>query len=279
VRTVTRALLASGLATGWTLAILAQEARPTAPAGEKFAPALVESGQTLFAAQCGFCHGRDTSGGPTGPDLTESALVAGDVGGNQIGPVVRTGRAARGMPAFSLSDQDLAAVVAYVKTQKARFDAQPGRRRRVTEEDLLSGGANADAGRTYFNVAGGCAKCHSATGDLAGLATRFRGLALMQQLLAPRRPAPLPGAAPAPARELPVRATVTLPSGTTVTGGLAYRDEFTIAIADANGWYRSWPTSHVKFTVTDPLQAHVDLLGKYTEKDLHDVYAYLLTLR
>ena len=64
-----------------------------------------------------------------------------------------------------------------------------------------------------------------------------------------------------------------------MTGKLAYRDEFTIAITDANGWYRSWPTSAVKFTITDPLQAHVELLGKYTEKDLHDVYAYLLTLR
>jgi cytochrome c oxidase cbb3-type subunit 3 len=259
--------------------VLAQEARPAAPAGEKFAPELVNSGQTLFAAQCGFCHGRDTSGGPTGPDLTESALVAGDSGGDRIGPIVRTGRPARGMPAFSLSDQDLAAVVAYVKTQKARFDAQPGRRRRVTEEDLLSGGANVEAGRAYFNGAGGCATCHSPTGDLAGLATRLRGLALMQQLLAPKRLPPVPGAPPPAARPSPVRVTVTLPSGGTVVGGLAHRDEFTIAITDANGWYRSWPTSQVKFMISDPLQAHVDLLGKYTEKDLHDVYAYLLTMR
>jgi cytochrome c oxidase cbb3-type subunit 3 len=260
------------------MAVVAQEARPPAPPAETFPPALVESGQTLFAAQCGFCHGRDASGGPTGPDLTESALVAGDVGGDRIGSLVRSGRPALGMPPFSLSDQDLAAVVAYIKTQKARFDAQPGRRRRVTEEDLLSGGADAEAGRAYFNGAGGCAKCHSPTGDLAGLATRFRGLALMQQLLAPRRPAPAPGV-PSATREHPVRVTVMLPTGGTVTGGLAYRDEFTIAITDANGWYRSWPTSQVKFTVTDPLQAHVDLLGRYTEKDLHDVYAYLLTLR
>src|SRR5262245_20097504 len=155
---MTRALLGVAVAMGCSALVAAgQEARPAAPAAQTFPPAVVEAGQSIFAAQCGFCHGRDTSGGPTGPDLTESALVASDANGDRIGPVVRSGRPARGMPPFSLSDQDLAAVVAYVKTQKARFDAQPGRRRRVTEEDLLSGGANADAGRAYFNGAGGCA--------------------------------------------------------------------------------------------------------------------------
>jgi cytochrome c oxidase cbb3-type subunit 3 len=181
---------------------------------------------------------------------------------------------------LSLPDQELAAIVAYVHSQKSRLDAQPGRRRRVSDDDLLSGGANADAGRQYFNCAGGCTRCHSATGDLAGVASRFRGLALLQQLLYPRRSATVvPGAAAVPQKENPVRVSVTLPSGAVVTGGLAYRDEFTIALTDASGWYRAWPTSQVKFTVTDPLQAHADQLGKYTDADMHNVYAYLLTLR
>jgi cytochrome c oxidase cbb3-type subunit 3 len=72
---------------------------------------------------------------------------------------------------------------------------------------------------------------------------------------------------------------VTTPNGVVVEGALAYRDEFTIALVDANGWYRSWPTNRVKFTVTDPLQAHAALLAEYTDADMHDVYAYLLTLR
>ena len=73
--------------------------------------------------------------------------------------------------------------------------------------------------------------------------------------------------------------TVTLATGQSVTGKLAYRDEFTIALTDASGWYRSWPTSQVKFSVDDPLQAHVEQLGKYTDDDMHDVLAYLQTLR
>ena len=73
--------------------------------------------------------------------------------------------------------------------------------------------------------------------------------------------------------------TVTLPSGETVAGALAYRDEFTIALTDSSGWYRSWPTRQVKFSVNNPLDAHVEQLGKYTDDDMHDVLAYLQTLR
>jgi cytochrome c oxidase cbb3-type subunit 3 len=73
--------------------------------------------------------------------------------------------------------------------------------------------------------------------------------------------------------------TVTSADGQVVTGKLASRDEFTIALTDAGGWYHSWPTSHVKFSVDDPLQAHVDQLAKYTDADMHNVLAYLQTLK
>jgi cytochrome c oxidase cbb3-type subunit 3 len=276
----TRALLVLLLAapTAGTVAARAQSTQPN-QSTQTYPADQVAAGQTAFAARCGFCHGRDATGGQAGPDLTESALVAADVRGDRIAGVVRSGRPEKGMPPLNVPDQELAAIVAFVHTQKSRLDAQPGRRRRVADEDLLSGGADPEAGRRYF-TSSGCANCHSTTGDLAGVGTRFRGLALMQQLLYPRRTTTtLPGA-PAPVvKPVPTRVTVTLPSGAVVTGGLAYRDEFTIALTDDAGWYRSWPTHQVKFTLTDPLQAHVDQLGKYTEADMHNVYAYLLTLR
>jgi cytochrome c oxidase cbb3-type subunit III len=252
-------------------------AQPPQTTPQAYPPEQVDAGQTLFAAQCGFCHGRDATGGQTGPDLIESTLVAEDVGGDKIGPIVRNGRPEKGMPPFSMSDPDLAAVVAFIHTQKAKLDAQPGRRRRVTESDLLSG--NAEAGKQYFSGAGRCVTCHSASGDLAGVGTRFRGLALLQQMLYPRRAAAGPAAAAAAATAGPVKVTVTLPSGATVAGSLAYRDEFTIALTDASGWYRSWPANQVKYTVTNPLEAHVEQLAKYTDADMHNVYAYLQTLR
>src|SRR5437588_912692 len=94
-----------------------------------------QKGQSLFATQCAFCHGRDAAGGETGPDLTSSEIVEKDVGGNEIGPVVRTGRLDKGMPSFNLPDTDLAAIVAFLHEVKAKADAKPGRRRSVQAED------------------------------------------------------------------------------------------------------------------------------------------------
>jgi cytochrome c oxidase cbb3-type subunit 3 len=73
--------------------------------------------------------------------------------------------------------------------------------------------------------------------------------------------------------------TVTLPSGQTVSGSLASRDEFTIALTDASGARQSWPITDVKLTIDDPLAAHFEQLGKYTDDDMHNVYAYLQSLR
>jgi cytochrome c oxidase cbb3-type subunit 3 len=73
--------------------------------------------------------------------------------------------------------------------------------------------------------------------------------------------------------------TVTLAGGQTVTGRLAYQDEFTIALTDSGGTYRSWPTSAVKYKVDDPYEAHFSQLGKYSNDDLHNVLAYLQTLK
>jgi cytochrome c oxidase cbb3-type subunit 3 len=224
----------------------------------------------LFASQCSFCHGRDAGGGESGPDLTASALVEQDVHGEKIGVVVRNGRLAKGMPAFSnVDDQQLAALVAFIHDRKA--NAKEGRRRTVDVADLQTG--NAEAGMRYFNGAGGCAKCHSPNGDLAGIGGKLQGLELLKRMLYRENER-----AAEPTKATPT-ATVTLASGQTVSGKLAYRDEFTIGLIDRSGWYRSWPVTQVKFTVINPLTAHIEQLGKYTDEDIHDVLAYLQTLR
>jgi cytochrome c oxidase cbb3-type subunit III len=243
---------------------------PKTETGQEYPREQVESGRTRFAAQCGFCHGRDAAGGEGGPDLTRSTLVATDVRGDKILPVVRSGRSDKGMPAFTLPDADLTAIVAFIHDQKTQADGATGGRRAVDIADLQSG--DATAGKQYFD--GACARCHSPSGDLAGVATRFQGLPLLQRMLNPTsggRGSPSPRGVPT------VR--VATRTGETVTGKLAYRDEFTIAITDDAGWYRSWPTRQVQISVDDPLQAHVDQLGKYTDRDMHDVLAYLQTLR
>jgi cytochrome c oxidase cbb3-type subunit 3 len=228
----------------------------------------VQAGEAKFTAQCGFCHGRDTAGGETGPDLTRSQLVAEDSRGDKIAPLLRAGRTDKGMPAFDLSAADLSAIVAFIHDRKTTAEAQGGGRRSVETADLQTG--NAEAGQQYFRGAGGCTKCHSPAGDFAGLANRLQGLLLLQRMLYPT--AGRPGASPA-------KVSVTLPSGEIVAGSLASRDEFTIALTDSMGVKRTWATNEVEFTVDDPLTAHFDQLGKYTDNDMHNVLAYLQTLR
>lgn len=249
----------------------ASQKPPQTVTAQTYPADLVQRGQGLFAATCGFCHGRDAMGGETGPDLTRSALVAEDVRGDKIIPLVHTGRVDKGMPPQNLPDADLAAIVAFIHDAKTKADSNEGNRRTVDVADLQTG--NAQAGQQYFNGAGGCSKCHSPSGDLAGLATRLQGLQLFQRMLYPGGRG-RGGAAPA----TPV-ATIQLPSGETIKGKVAYRDEFNIAITDQSGYYRSWQTSKVKVTVDDPLAAHAAQLAKYTNDDLHNVLAYLQTLK
>lgn len=225
--------------------------------------ALQTAGQNLFAQDCAFCHGKDAGGGETGPDLTGSALVASDVNGNKIGPVVRQGRPAKGMPAFHLADPDIAALVAFIHYQMHQSALHPGARRRVDVSDLQSG--DTQAGKLYFNGAGGCESCHSPTGDLAHVARRYIGLKLEQQLLYPTN--------------AKAKISVTLASGQTLTGTLSYRDEFAIGMIDDDGWYHSWPVNAVQYKIDDPVQAHAELLSKYTDDDIHNLMAYLQTLK
>jgi cytochrome c oxidase cbb3-type subunit 3 len=221
------------------------------------------TGAALFVQNCAFCHGRDAGGGEEGPDLTRSKLVAEDVGGDKIGPVVLNGRQEKGMPRFKLADQEVKDLAAFIHEQKKLAESQKGGRRGVDAADLQTG--NAEAGKKYFNGAGKCANCHSPTGDLAAVGSRLVGLRLEQQLLYPRGTV--------------ASVVVTLPNGNKLTGKLAFKDEFHIGIYDSNGWYHSWPVSAVKFAIDAPADAHAELLGQYTDDDIHNLMAYLQTLR
>jgi cytochrome c oxidase cbb3-type subunit 3 len=250
-------------------AVSAPRPQPTAgpqsplPVHEVFAPALVEAGSSLFQQNCAFCHGKDTGGGESGPDLTRSKLVMSDIKGEKISDVVRNGRIEKGMPRFGLSDPEILNLVAFIHSQQDKAMSQTGKRKGVDVSDLQTG--NVAAGKQYFNGAGTCSTCHSPTGDLAGVATRYQGLKLEEQMLYPR--------------DAKSTVTVTIAAGKTVVGPLAYIDEFTIALKDSTGVYRSWPIAAVKYKVDAPAQAHVELFDKYTDADIHNLMAYIQTLQ
>jgi len=224
---------------------------------------LIQAGQAQFLQACAFCHGRDAGGGEEGPDLTRSKLVTDDVNGNLLGPVIHNGRPQNGMPAFNLSPKETDALVAFIHNQKTVADSQKGGRKGVDVSDLQTG--NVEAGKEYFDGTGKCNSCHNPTGDLAGVAKRFEGLKLIERLLYPKGSK--------------ATLTVTLPSGETVTGTLAYHDEFNIALVEKSGRYRGFAADRVKFKVDDPAQAHADLLAIYSDDDIHNLMAYLQTLR
>ena len=232
-------------------------------APKAYPPALVERGASLFQQDCALCHGRDAGGGESGPDLTRSKLVTEDVNGNKIGPVVLNGRPEKGMPRFDRSDQQIAGLMAFIHTQQINARTRKGGRKGVDASDLQTG--NAESGKQYFDGAGGCTSCHSPTGDLAGIASRIKGLELEEQMLYPK--------------QAKSKVTVTLASGQAIAGTLAYLDEFTVGLIDPSGVYRSWRTGDVQYKVDAPVNAHVELFGKYTDADIHNLMAYLQTLR
>ena len=181
------------------------------------------------------------------------------------------GRPNAGMPAFkNLGENDMSAIVAFLHSQMDTFAEAKGGRRSVDPVDLETG--NAAAGRAYFNAAGKCSGCHSATGDLAGIGTRQQGLNLMRRML-------YPGGPPGSGDTAKAKATIVLQSGETVTGPLAAEDDFSVTILDPSGAKHAYQKSAVKVTIDDPLSAHFDRLGKYTDADMHNVYAFLESLK
>jgi len=142
-----------------------------------------------------------------------------------------------------------------------------GGRRSVEPEDLATG--NAADGRAYFNGAGGCSGCHSPTEDLAGIAKRYQGLTLLQRML-------YPSGRPAPA--LP-KAIFTLASGQSVVAPLTAEDEFTVTVMDPLGAPQTYKRTAVKVKIENPMTAHFEQLGKYTDASMHNIYAYLDTLK
>lgn len=242
-------------------------------AGAAAAPAadapLVAAGRARFGADCGFCHGKDAGGGSTGPDLTHSALVQADKNGELITNMVRSGKPDTGMPAFAaLAGNDLAAIVAFIHAQQRLAAADNGNRKNVDAADLAVG--DASKGRRYFEA--NCKTCHTAGGDLAGVAARYQGLTLLRRMLYPGSESRIP-------KRKPPAVTVTAANGQQYAGALAARDEFTLAMIDSAGVYHSWPVSQIKFSISDPLQAHVDQLARYTDADMHNLLAFLQTLK
>jgi cytochrome c oxidase cbb3-type subunit III len=238
-----------------------------------FDPAAVERGRRVFGEKCSACHRQNARGGEgfSGPDLIRSVLVLQDVNGQQIAAHLQAGH----KPVIALAPADVSDVGTFLH-REITYAAE---RTNYQLQYVMTG--NARAGETYFNGAGGCHKCHSPTGDLKGIGSRHDGPTLQALVafgtIAGGRGRGEGADSPRTAR----RATVTLPSGETFSGVLLRLTDFDVTIRSDDGRPRSWlrNANVPKVTIADPLQGHIDLLPKYTDAAIHDLAAYLATLK
>src|SRR5579872_3048248 len=237
---------------------------PAFPARAPADPAAVERGKALYGVNCNFCHGSDARGGEGGPNLLRSELVLNDQNGEAIAKVVQNGRGE--MPKLNLTNAQVSDIAAYIHSFRVGgYDIS-----RMTPPSIVVG--DAKAGQAYFGRT--CATCHSVTGDLKGIASRITDAKQLQQIwLMPsaRRSRQLP----------PTTATVTWPSGQKSEGRLVHIEDFALTLVDADGnqhtYTRDGDVPNVE--VHDPLKPHRDMLGTYTDKEIHDVTAYLVTVK
>ena len=225
--------------------------------------AAAERGKTTYIAECITCHGPKARGTEMGADLVRSVAVLRDRVGSEIGPFLRKGHPTQSnRPSANFTSAQIGDLSHFLK-QRVNDTLRSSPSYQI--QNVLTG--DAKAGAAYFNGAGKCSTCHSPAGDMAGIGRRLDPPNLQQRFLFPRR-------------TKPVTVTVTPPSGPAVSGTLERIDDFNVYLRDASGEYRSWKrTPSLKVEKHDPLAVHYELLDQYTDKNMHDIVAYLETLK
>jgi|GEM_PF-1339249 len=225
-------------------------------------PKAAAAGAKIFAQNCSFCHGPNARGAE-GPDLLRSEIVLDDNAGEKIGPVIQHGRPKHGMPAFDSLTKEQRYDIAEFLHEKVELEANRGTYKVL---NIVTG--NPRAGKQFFNGAGKCSTCHSVTGDLAHIGSNLSPVEIQQDLLYPRIH--------------DRKVTVTLTNGTKMTGTLIHLDDFNIVFQDAQGDYHSIAMSKgvkVDLDAHDKLAFHREMLGKYTNAEVHNLTAYLVSLK
>jgi mono/diheme cytochrome c family protein/small nuclear ribonucleoprotein (snRNP)-like protein len=235
----------------------------------------VKRGKALFVPNCGFCHGSEARGGNSGPNLLRSGVVLKDNGtGKEIGPVIVNGRIDKGMPSFAFESAQIQDVAAFLLARKRDAVKVPD----AAEANIVTG--EPEAGRAYFTEQ--CASCHSVAGDLAHIATKYQALELQTKILYPTASVNRMARSATVDPHAATTVKVKLRSGEVVSGMLVRMDDFSAVIVDQSGTKRELSLENGDTTIVelrDPLQTHADMLPKYSDAAIHNLVAYLETLR
>ena len=244
---------------------------PAYPMHPQADDATIARGQAIYGQDCATCHGMDARGGNGGTNLVHSQLVMDDEKGELIAPVVQNGRPDLGMPKFDLTTDQITDIAGYLHRVGANY-------RTIIDFPTNIVVGDASAGQAFFSGDGKCGTCHSVTGDLAGIGAKMDPKSLQNALVSGgggRGRGPAGIAVPA------TTATVTLIGGKTVEGKLDHLDDFVVTLTDANDNHLTYDRekSVAKVEVHNPLQAHIDMLPKLTDDEIHNLTAYLATLK
>jgi len=225
--------------------------------------AAAKKGEPIYVANCAACHGKTARGGEA-PDLVRSVVVLHDEKDEEIGALLKSGRLEAGMPAFpSLSPDDVHSISQYLKMQ-VELSANRGTYGQTYNSLRSQTSGDSKKGQEFFQA--NCVACHSATGDLAKIGAKFPQAATLQSRFI------------WPAERGPEKATVSV-NGRAISGTVLKLDDFDVALRDASGEYHYWPRDQVQVQIEDKLGGHRALLPKYSDADLHNVTAYLATLK
>jgi len=240
--------------------------------------AAAERGKSIYAAECISCHGPKGRGGPDGvppaqrgADLVRSLVVLKDRYGATVGDFLRKGHPTQsGKASASITGDQLQDLTHFLHL-KVADTLRNGPYSQVI--NVLTG--DAKAGEQYFNGEGGCNKCHAIDGDLKGVGSKYDPPTLQQKFLFPRTFGFGRGARGVTGPK-PVKLNVTTTEGKTISGNLVYLDDFNVSLRDEAGEYYSWRrTAALKVEKIDPYATHIELLDKYTDKNIHDIVAFL----
>src|SRR5215471_6758646 len=228
-------------------------------------PKAVEIAAPLWTADCEVCHGKDARGTPRGPNLVRSLLVLSDRYGSKVGPYLRSQHPK--LPSGKILEPTDTQVLLFSHYLRARVNDTLRGSPIFKPGDVLVG--DAKAGAAYFGGEGGCTKCHSATGDLAGIGSRIsEPVNLQQRFLFPANA--VGGRRGGANRSGPgVRVTVTPASGPAVSGELVQMDDFTVTLRGEDGRPQTFRrAAGVKVVKDDPFAAHIALLDQITDTQI-----------
>lgn len=251
-----------------------QQTRQLAP------PDVLARGKAVYGVNCAACHGADLRGGDQGgPSLLRSLTALSDQHGELISPIIHGARQDKGMPAFNLSDSDSVAVAEYIHSVLAQVGRQarpPGAPEVATINPLVG---NASAGAVFFKS--NCASCHSVDGDLKGIASKFEDPRDLQNMWVSGGGGGGRGGRNGGGGGKPETAIVTLASGQRYEGTLVKKDDFIVVLTLPDGTRRSFTRDGdvPQVTVHDPNEAHKKLAMTMDDKDMHDVTAFLATIK